>query len=187
MIVNRSQIAEILGVTLPTVDQRVKEGMPFLSRPGIKKAKSWQFSPKDCINWLVERAQKGSKTDRMGAVNLRIAEADATMKEIRVAESQKRLIGSEKVVALMEEQLSVVKSRFKAVPGRLAQALSVETDPETVRRLLKDEISEALDEISTPEEAPHSPALPEPPAEDLTEEIEPSTEGEEDEDDSYGY
>jgi phage terminase Nu1 subunit (DNA packaging protein) len=185
MIVNRTQIGEIFGWEVKTVDARVKDGMPFLARPGVRGAKGWQFSPKDCIAWVLEKAQKGSKTDRTAVVNLRILEADATMKEIRVAGEQKRLVAVERVGALVETKLSIVKSRLTAIPGRLHQAVAVENDPAVVLRLIKDEVNEALDEISSLADLRRG-SVP-PPTEAVTEDAGFVIREPEDDDDNFGY
>lgn len=151
MRVNRSQLASIMGWSLPTVDARVREGMPYLSKPGAgnKKGGTWEFETADCVKWFIDKATEPVAKNPQAEVSLRTAMAEATLKEIQVMEKQKLLIPIADVVKVVGENIAVLKSRVTALPGRLAQAVAVETDPASVLRIIKAEVAEVLDEISS--------------------------------------
>jgi len=54
-IVNRSGLAEVFEVSLPTVTAWVREGMPFVERGG--QGKPWQFDTAECIEWVHKRSE----------------------------------------------------------------------------------------------------------------------------------
>lgn len=150
MIVNRVELADVLGCALVTVDVRVKEGMPFVDRPDREKGtREWRFNTADIIQWMVEQVGAGSKEDEMKILNLREKAATAGLKEMELGERQKVLVLVDDVAGLVEEQFAIVKSRLQAIPGRVAQKLSIESDPEVIRRTLTAEVGDALTEIST--------------------------------------
>lgn len=151
MRVNRAQLASIMGWSLPTVDARVREGMPYVSKPGAgnKKGGTWEFESGDCILWLVKKSSEPLAKNPQAEVSLRTAVAEATLKEIQVMEKQKLLIPIADVVKVVGENIAVLKSRVTALAGRLAQAVAGETDPAAVLRIIKAEVAEVLDEISS--------------------------------------
>lgn len=158
MICNRTEIADVLGVHKSTVDEWVKEGMPFRQRPDQSRPneRQWKFDTGECVKWLVKRAKGGVGIDDRGESAERI-EADAKarerlaiagLKEMEYAKALKTMVHVDDVVERVEEQYAIVKSRLQAIPGRMAQALAVETDATAVERALKDEVSQALEELS---------------------------------------
>lgn len=46
---NRAEIATILDCTLPTVDSKVRRGMPFINKGS--KGVAWEFSIPECVKW----------------------------------------------------------------------------------------------------------------------------------------
>ncbi len=144
---NRAQLGDILGIGLTTVDARVKEGMPYLRRPGEDGSKEWQFDTVDVIEWLTGRIDAGAKNDEGKEAKVRIAVADARLKELELAERLGLMINIEDIMPRIEAGDAIVKSRLLAIPGRLAQTLAVETDPVVVERMLKAEVNGALAEL----------------------------------------
>lgn len=53
--VNRSALAELCGVSLPTIDAWVRQGMPFLRRADRKNGLEWQFDSAAVIDWIASR------------------------------------------------------------------------------------------------------------------------------------
>lgn len=149
MIVNRLELSDVLGCALATVDKHVKDGCPFVERPNRDAgAKEWRFDTKEVIKFLIEKGHENTPQAAEKALVRREQAAKTGLKELELAEKQGQMVTSDDAAELLEEQLGIVKSRITAIPGRLAQALAVETDPATVLRLLKVEVSEALEAIS---------------------------------------
>lgn len=148
MIVSRAELADFLGISLPTVDARERKGMPYASKPGEAGATEWRYDTAEVVRWHIEEAQKDGYPTQKQAVDLRIAEAEAVIKEVKALEALNRVIPVEEMVRILGEKTAVVKSRFLALPGRLAQSLAAESDPAAVRRILDAEVSDALGEIN---------------------------------------
>lgn len=146
MIANRGEMASILGMSESTLDIRRRGGLP-----GEKVGNSWRYDTKKVIEWLVRDATKGSATSKRQAVELRIALAEAEIKEFKNAELRGTMLHVDDVTPIVEEQFVVIKSKVNALPSRLAQRLAAEIggDAAAVLRIMKDEVAETLDEIST--------------------------------------
>jgi phage terminase Nu1 subunit (DNA packaging protein) len=159
MIVNRGQLASILGITEPTLDRMVQRREVI----GKKKGSRWEFDTKAVIAKLVKDASKNTTGSKKGNTELRIALADAEMKEFKVAELRKTMVHVDDVLPLFEEQLAIAKSLFSALPGRVNQRLAVLEDPAEILRVLKAEIAEVLDAITNAEaKQTHKPAVSKP-------------------------
>lgn len=144
--VNRGELADFLGISGPTLDSRVRQGMP-----GSKVGKSWEFDTVKVIEWMVKQATKDKGPNKKADAELRILVSDAELKEYKVAEQRRTMIHVDDITPIFEEQAAIIKSKVGALPARLAQRLAVEMDPAVVLRILKDEVSECLEEIAKTE------------------------------------
>lgn len=168
MIVNRSDLGKIFGKAPVTIDEFVSEGMPYKARPKKGERGEWRFDSAECVEWYAKRGKMQSGNGKaLESITLRTAEAEAVVKELKAADALKTTIGIQDVEALFEEQLGIVKSRVTAIPARVAQAVAVETDPAICLRIVKAEIDEALESISTYDVPdPEEPAAIEPPTDE---------------------
>lgn len=140
---NRNEMASILGVAPATLDLKIKDGLP-----GKKEGKEWVFDTKKVLDWLIKEATKGSQGSKKSSAELRITLADAELKEFKVAEARKTMVHVDDIAPIVEEQLSIVKSKITALPARVVQKVAVEEDPAVCLRILKDEVADVLEEIS---------------------------------------
>jgi phage terminase Nu1 subunit (DNA packaging protein) len=148
MEVNRSGLADVLGVSLPTIDRYSEQGMPALQEG--RKGVEWRFDTKACIQWLIElKTNTGSGAGASyESARSREKVAVARMKELELEELEGRMIDIDTVVERVENEYAVVKSRLQAIPGRMAQPLSAVSDASTIEALLKAEVNETLASLS---------------------------------------
>jgi phage terminase Nu1 subunit (DNA packaging protein) len=145
MIVNRNQLADIMGVSINTITNYLTEGMPYRERPGGAN-REWVLDSGPCVKWLVGRA-KGDKTpsgNTLGDAKTRRLMAEAKLKELQLQEKLGELISVEDATRLAAEDYAVVKSRLRAIPRNLAQLLTPEQ-----RVSLTEEIDSALKHLSS--------------------------------------
>lgn len=155
MMVNREEMASIIGKSGPTLDEFVRRGCP-----GRKAGRQWEFDTGKVIEWLINQAKKNSAPSKKGEVELRIAEAEAELKEYKVAETRGLLIAVKDANEALEGRLTTFKSLISAMPGRVAQAVAASNDPAEVLRILKAEVAEALNgmgkhEFTDPDKRKH--------------------------------
>ena len=77
------------------------------------------------------------------ALRRRLTRADIALKEMRLAAQRRELVAVDDVRMILAEELSQLRSRLTAMPGRLAQSL-VGKDAAAIERLVNAEVVEAL-------------------------------------------
>jgi len=89
--VNRSKLAKVLGVSLTTLDNWVRNGCPH-----TKQGKSVLFNPDDVQKWLSEQ-KSGSVREDILIQKLKYQTARARREELEVLELEKKLIPLDKL------------------------------------------------------------------------------------------
>lgn len=140
MLCNRGQMASILGVSEPTLDSRVRAGLP-----GRRMKNTWEFDTVKVLAYLVAQGNKNVEPAKKAAVELRTAEIDMETREYKLMEMRRTLVHVDDIEQIYEERATVFKSQIAAIPARVAQRLAVTDDPAEVLRILKAEVAEALD------------------------------------------
>jgi phage terminase Nu1 subunit (DNA packaging protein) len=150
MLLNRSQAAELLDVSLPTMDVYVKRGCPFVQRGS--KGKEWQFSAVDIVKWArqqdVEKALGDIEVTDFEEGRRRKVVAEAQIAEYELAKLRRTMIHVQDVQAVVSDEYGMVRSRLFQIPGRLAQMVAVETDASIIEGMIKAEVADALEELS---------------------------------------
>lgn len=144
-IVNRPELAQILGVAPGTVDNMVKKGMPHLERPDkAAGTKEWRFDTATVIEWMVT----GGKPDAMAEAELLDKRAQAGLRQLEFAERQKVLVRKDDSLRWVVEGIAIIKTRLLALPARLVQAVSAESDPAKNLVYIKAEVNDMLTAFS---------------------------------------
>jgi len=147
---NRSELADFTGRSLPTIDAWIRAGCPFEKRGS--KGKGWIFNSAAVLDWLesraAERATEGMPKGDFDPAQERARKdrALAVQTEMKNDETRGRLIEVDKVVSQVAREYGVIRQRFMGVRGKLSDIL----DPLQGMRV-EDEIVAALAELSTPE------------------------------------
>jgi phage terminase Nu1 subunit (DNA packaging protein) len=154
-VVNRSQLAELLSVNLSTVDNWVRDGCPFLSRPVRQGVGQWEFSPAAVFQWRIDRERQAM----LGAL-VDVDEAEARRRKLAaeagLAELQLRKANGE-VVAIADAQkawsqmVGAARAKLLSIPTKLAPLLAVETSELVCQAAIEAAVHEALTELSTGE------------------------------------
>jgi phage terminase Nu1 subunit (DNA packaging protein) len=156
VIVNRTQLAEVFGVSMPTVDGWVRAGCPVVQRGS--RGVEWQFETADVAKWRQDRAV----TDATGDTQQDGAEIDRRTKRARMLQAELELAESMKQVAPVDEfkrvqaaRAAMVRQNVMNVAARAVLRLLGETDESTFKRVLRDELTLALrTAYETPVELP---------------------------------
>lgn len=149
-ILNRVELADFTGKSLPTIDAWVRTGCPFVDRGG--RGREWSFNSADVLDWRERRAaaaveSKAAPGDLDPAQErARKDRALAVQTEMKNDETRGRLIEADKVVSQVAREYGVIRQRFMGIRGKLSDIL----DPLQGMRV-EDEIVAALAELSTPE------------------------------------
>lgn len=147
-LVNRAELAEILGISLPTVDAWVKDKMPFVRRGG--RGVEWQFDTASVIQWREDRAKDtaGGQLNDIDAIEMETARVKLERERLKYAAEASLVVPLDQ----LERRLSVVFAEIRAamrnLPGRTASQLLGETDERVFKRTLSQEVDRALTALS---------------------------------------
>src|SRR5687767_15160187 len=121
--VNRSELAEILGVDVTTIDRMVRRGMPYVQR-ATSRGKGWVFDTAAVREWELQRAVENVITDSEGIsreeAEKRKAIAQAHLAEHDLAEKQREVISVDLVAAIVRKDYTAVRARLLSMPAKLA-------------------------------------------------------------------
>ena len=154
MRVNRSELAEVLGLSLPSVDNRIRRGMPYVEKPNNGSG-GWVFETSDVINWLIEQASESSQSEetqdsnQLSAKELqrRKLQAETEMAEIELAKKKDLVVLVEDVVAEFADAVANLRAQLLNYPRRVAPLIVGETDVDVVKETLDREVNELLQEL----------------------------------------
>lgn len=165
-IVNRTQLGEIFGYALTTVDVWIKDGCPC--RGGGGKGVERKFDTAEVHQWLVKKAKAeragrgnrfGGKTAELPAECTISIEEAKRRKEVANAKSAELALATEmgavapvdKLMKILSEEIANARARLLAIPTKLRPTMQLcASSPEKCKRAVKacaDLIDEALNEI----------------------------------------
>jgi phage terminase Nu1 subunit (DNA packaging protein) len=145
-LVNRSGLADVFGVALPTIDGWVKSGCPCVKRGG--RGQEWQFNTADISIWLRDRAV----SDATGDVALEDREIDRRTKMAKMLTAELELSIAKGEVAPVREferasamMDAAIRANVMNVPGRAVLQLLGCTDEAEFKTKLRAELVLALE------------------------------------------
>lgn len=150
--VTRQALADVFGVSLPTIDAWVRKGCPFVEKGG--RGQEWQFNTAQVSKWLRDRDVEeatGGIPDDIEQLRIRKQKAETELAELELAEKK----GEVALIAEFERAQAMVFAAIRAnimnVPQRAVLQLLGETDERAFKEKLKAELVLAL-ETSAEEE-----------------------------------
>ncbi|NKD76598.1 terminase small subunit [Haematospirillum sp. H1815] len=150
--VNRTAIAQVFGVALPTIDQWVQVGCPFVSRGS--KGKAWIFNTADVAAWREDRIRQEAVSSAPAdeqELKLRHLLAVTRKAELALLRESGELAPLPQVEKAIATAFAEVRANLRNIPGRVVARLIGETDAARLKAALLDEIDGALETLaSTP-------------------------------------
>lgn len=149
-IVGRQEIADIFGVSGPTVDAWMRAGAPYVTQGS--KGISWEINTAEISEWLINK----NVDEATGKVQADEATIDRRMKVAKMLRVELNLEKEKKLVAPIDEMvqaLTVVfadmRAALRIIPGRVYSALVGETEESRFKSVIQAEIDNALKDLST--------------------------------------
>lgn len=147
---NRAELAEILGVSLPTITSKVSKGMPFEQRGG--RGKEWSFDTAAVFEWEKEQAILSATGDLSRVTDdelkRRKLAAETTLVELEAAKKRGELLPREGIEKLLCELVIATRTRLLLVPKRCAVQLIGLSNEKEIREIIEAEQLEALTDLS---------------------------------------
>ena len=152
MIVNRQELSQAMGVSLPTVDKWVRDGCPVKQRGA--KGVAWEFSLPDVVSWWGNKQREASAsaapTD-MEDAKLRKIAAEAEMVELELAKAKGLVAPIEEFQRVQEARNAVIRQNVLNVVQRAVLQLLGECDEATFKKKLRAELTLALETAANAE------------------------------------
>lgn len=151
MIVNKKQLAEILGLSEETLTQYQKDGtFPILHKRRGRAGSDYETA--DVIAWL-ERRRVGHMIGNQDAIDIeegkrRKIAAEAGLAELELLKEQGKVVEIDRIAEEIGEQLSNFRAKMLSIPSKVAGQVYTAKDIKEIKVILDDAIFEALNEIS---------------------------------------
>jgi phage terminase Nu1 subunit (DNA packaging protein) len=147
LIVNREELAGILGCAPTTVDRYIRAGCPIIEHGTTSQGH--RVNTADVVRWLREREAAAPAGDSQSDARRRHMAASAELKELALAEKRGQMIRVDDVATILADELANVRSRLMAMPGRLAPTVAAMSDIFACEKAMTDEVAAALSELSS--------------------------------------
>ena len=145
--VNRKQLADVFGISLPTVDAWVRSGCPFDQKG--ERGKEWSFDTADVMRWREQIARDDAgdqETVDDNALKRRKLSAEAKRAELDLARDMGLLGGVDVMERVWSRVMSELQSKLRgAFVTRCESQLLGETDGRAFKRVLLAEVDSALE------------------------------------------
>jgi phage terminase Nu1 subunit (DNA packaging protein) len=148
--VNRKQLADIFGVSLPTVDAWVKSGCPYDQKGD--RGREWIFDTADVMRWREQLARDDAgDTDTQDDVKIARREKMVRLKiaELDLAERQNEVGSIEVMERAWTRVFAELQSNLRGpLIARMVSQLIGETDERTFKRIARAEVDSALEVLA---------------------------------------
>ena len=145
--VNRAELAEVFGVSLPTVDAWVRAACPFDQRG--TSGKKWVFDTADVFRWREERAVQeasGPEVQDEEALRLRKLKAETMAVELELAQKQGLVAPLDQMERALTRAFAEVQSQLRGpLITRLVTQLIGETDQRKFKAVALAEVDSVLE------------------------------------------
>ena len=152
MLVNKTQLAEIIGKTQQTLTTWQKNGMP-IHATGIN-GQANQYETSDVIDWLIRREiGKLTVTDEgevhdYEAERARLTHHQANKTELEAKVLKGELIPAKTVETIQGAMVSAFRSKALSLPTKTAGKVQNLTDLAEIEDCIRAEVYETLTELS---------------------------------------
>ncbi len=146
---NKQQLCELLGIGAPSIDLRIKDGMPFKKRGN--KTTPWVFETRDVIQWEKGRAVSRvlGKTGQVSHEELRARKlsAETQLQELELLKSVGKVIPIDEVDELIKVDYLVIRERLLCIGGHVAPLIAGEGSEIRIQTIIKEEVHSALSDL----------------------------------------
>ena len=148
--VNRAELAEINGVSLPTIDEWVRRGSPVVQRGG--RGRAWIFNTAEVRSWrdddIRAQADHGPSATKEQLVLRKLA-AETEQAELDLAKAKDEVVPVEQFERALTKAFGEVRAGIRNVlPQRAARRLMGETDETTFKDVMREEVDHVLEALA---------------------------------------
>lgn len=149
--VNRAELADLFGVSLPTVDAWIRDGCPFAVKGA--KGREWAFESATVHRWLVDRAVADVAAGYEGEIGVitadeakrRKAVADAVVAEIGADDALDEVVNRHEAAADVAGFCISLRTGLSNACAKLAGRAATMTGAPEIQEMAETEINRAFD------------------------------------------
>lgn len=148
--VNRTGLAAVFGVSLPTVDAWTRAGCPGVKK-GSGKGGGWEFDTSDVAGWLQERAAAeagGTDVADENAVKRRTAAIRLRADELDLAKQMGLVAPVAEFERAQAKLFAMLRQAVMTVPARVSMSLVGEKSELRIKSVLTAELTAALTKVA---------------------------------------
>lgn len=148
--VNRANLADVFGVSLPTIDSWVRAGCPLIQRGS--KGVEWTFNTADVSKWLRDRAAQDASENFIqdeAELKRRKLAAETTMAELELAKAKGEVAPLDQMERNLSKLFAEIRANMRNIPGRVVTRVIGETDERKIKAALMDEIDQVLEALAS--------------------------------------
>lgn len=148
--VNRKQLADVFGISLPTVDAWLRSGCPFDQKG--ERGREWVFDTADVMRWREQLARDDAgdpEAQDDAALKRRKVAAEVKLAELELMQRMGMVADLGVVERAWAKVLAELQSKFRgAFITRCESQLVGETDGRTFKRILLAEVDSTLEVLA---------------------------------------
>lgn len=151
-IATKQEIADIFGVSLPTVEAWVRSGCPYVEKGGM--GKSWKFDTSAVAAWQKEKAVEDATGGRDASVDelkKRETRAKTELSELELAKAKGEVAPIAEFEKIWAMAMGQLRQNIMNVPQRVVLTLLGETDETVFKQKLREELILALEQTAEAE------------------------------------
>ncbi|WP_047308794.1 terminase small subunit [Rhodopseudomonas palustris] len=164
-VVNRQELADIFGYSLPTITAWVENGMPVKTHGS--RGKQFEFDTEDVLKWLLARERAERKAANAQAVvggedgeaitidkaRLRHEIAKAKTAEIELAQKMELVRPIQMIARVLSNEIANARARLLGIPSKIRPTIQLAVGTADATQKLVNEVErlirEALTEIKS--------------------------------------
>ncbi len=148
-IVSRASLANLQGVSPPTVDAWVRQGCPVVARGG--RGKEWKFDNSEVTSWRIDRkVAEATGAERADEEELRRRKlaAETELAELELAKARGDVVGVAQIERNLSSLFAEIRTNVRNIPDRVVSSLIGMTSEREFKEILLREIDLVLSALS---------------------------------------
>lgn len=148
-IVSRATLANLQGVSLPTIDAWVRAGCPVVTRGG--RGKEWKFDNAQVTEWRIDRkVAEATGAEKADTEELRRRKllAETELAELDVARERGQVVSVEQLQRNLGNLFAEISINLRNIPGRVCASLVGLTDERRIKEIILGEIDQTLNALA---------------------------------------
>lgn len=145
MIVNRQELSQAMGISLPTVNTWVRDGCPVKQRGA--KGLAWEFVLPEVVAWWGNRQREaaGGAVDDIKEIDKRTSRAKMEQAELALAKERGLVAPVREFERAQAAVFAQIRANVMNVAQRVVVQLLGETDESVFKQKLRAELTLALE------------------------------------------